>query len=151
MRSAGGTFAKKVVYSSTGASDVWPSRVRTRKKGRGDAWSCVWIVESWQRGRRGFIQSMRDHNTHLIRIECVLGGLPLAVDLPCGLGGEGGEREPVEVLVLFEVRECDHEEAIEHLGRLVVDDALPDLVGDPVEKRILVCVLEVLDGVEVLE
>ena len=89
--------------------------------------------------------------THRVLPEYILCDRPLAIDLPCGLRGEGGEREPVEVLVLFEVRECDHEEAIEHLGRLVVDDALPDLVCDPVEERVLVRILEVLDCVKVLE
>lgn len=36
-------------------------------------------------------------------------------------------------------------------GRLVVEDALPDIVGDGVEEGGLVRVLEVLDGVEILE
>ena len=94
---------------------------------------------------------MRDHNTHLIRIEGFRGSLPLAVDLPCGLGGEGGEREPIEILVLLEICKGDDEEAIEEGGGLVLHDALPDLVRELVEERGLVGVLEVLDGIEVLE
>ena len=64
---------------------------------------------------------------------------------------ECGECKPVEVLVLLEVCECNNEEAVEERGGLVLDDALPDLVRELVEERGLVGVLEVLDGVEVLE
>ena len=77
---------------------------------------------------------MRDHNTHLIRTECVLGGLPLVVDLPCGLGCEGGEREPVEILVFLKIGKSDEKKAIE--GRCgTFEDSVPDLTkGD--QKRL---------------
>ena len=107
----------------------------------------------WRAGRevgRGFI-AQRERTTHLIRSEGVLGSSPLAVDLPCGLGGKGGEREPIEILVLLEICKGDDEEAIEEGGGLVLHDALPDLVRELVEERGLVRVLEVLDGIEVLE
>lgn len=90
-------------------------------------------------------------NTHGIRSDRVLGRCPVLVDLPCGLGGECGEGEPVIVLVLLEISEGDEQKAGELCGRLVLEDALPDLVRDGGEEGGLVRVLEVLDGVEVLE
>ena len=89
--------------------------------------------------------------THHIGTECVLRACPLPVDLPGGLCGEGGEREPVVVLVLLQVRKGDEQKSSQLRCRLVLDDALPDLVRDVVKERGLVRVLEVLDRVEVLE
>ena len=76
---------------------------------------------------------------------------PLALGLPSRLSYKGRERKPVIVLVLLEISEGDEQKAGELCGRLVLEDALPDLVCDGGEERGLVRVLEVLDGVEVLE
>ena len=89
--------------------------------------------------------------TYRVRTERRLCSNPVSVDLPCGFGSKGRERKPVEIFVLLEVGEGDEEKAIEEGGGLLDSDARPDLVGEGVEERGLVRILEVLDGVEVLE
>ena len=93
----------------------------------------------------------KEQRTYRVCAEYALSGGPLSIYFPCRLGDESRESKPIKVLVLLEVSKGDDKKAIEKGGRLVDGDACPDLVCYGVEKRGLVCVLEVLDGVEILE
>lgn len=64
--------------------------------------------------------------THRILRQRVRGALPLSVELPCRLRNKRGEGEPVEVLVLLEIRVGYTQKAGELLGRAGLD-AFPDL------------------------
>lgn len=65
---------------------------------------------------------------YLSRTELLLCSLPTALrNLPCGLGDERREREPVIVLVFLEIGECDEKESVEFRGILVLDNARPHL------------------------
>lgn len=94
---------------------------------------------------------MRMDVLYCVHAERVCHVPPFAFELPCGFDGEGGKYEPVNVLVLLEVDEADEEEAGEKSSALVDGDALVDLVGERVEGRGPISVLEVLDRDELPE
>ena len=84
----------------------------------------------------------KERRTYRVCAEYALGGDPLSIYLPCRFGDESPVR--------LEVGENNDKEAIEKGGRLVDGNACPDLACYGGDKRGLVGVLEVLDGVEIL-
>ena len=92
----------------------------------------------------------KERRTYRVCTEYALGGGPLSIYFPCRLGDESRESKPIEVLLLLEVSKGDDKKAIEKGGRLVESDACLDVVCYGGDKRGLVDVLGVLDGVEIL-
>ena len=97
----------------------------------------------------------------------LLGRLPaILCDLPGGFGDEGGECEPIIVLILLEISKGDEEESVEFGDVLLRNDARPHLctreyeyddksrtylVCEVVEEGGLVGGFKVFDGVVVFE